>query len=581
MIEGLFDEWAGICARKLQASLEPADSNGEKDQSSQAQSMAFVKRLQDTNMLKPEPTNLDLFLSVLMECSVEHYATVALHNSRALPPPRAPVPQGQSKTIQPPAHLFAHTDELFARVDALTDLVILLVRCCSWGNNAVQNADTASRAEVVLVIKVLGLVTKVLQMNHDVIDKRQEGTAVLAPNEAYQVIFMQQPYVRFYSNLLIAIHRQNTAEEHQSTALVLTRNFSDNYRLLSPQKYPGFAFGWLELLCHRVFVSRQLKNRQAWAAYVRLLCDGLRFVDPFTKGSGISNNILLFLKSILKLMLMLLHDFPEFVLTYHVQLCDAIPLCCVQIRNVVLCAFPSNIKLPDPFQPSLQIDKLPEMHVAPPMADAYKECFNNTALTIADLERFLANRDASVLRGLCEKLRKTSSSGTPGWNVPLINAVVLHAAVVQLLAWNQEVKSALVEASAPMELYRDMAAHLDNEGRYFFLNAVANQLRYPNCHTYFFSHVVLLLFQPSQNFSQGTALALEGLQEQITRVLVERLIISRPHPWGLLITFIELLRNKKFQFWGKPFIRCTHEIEKMFDGLMKSVQAPTSAPAGS
>ncbi len=36
----------------------------------------------------------------------------------------------------------------------------------------------------------------------------------------------------------------------------------------------------------------------------------------------------------------------------------------------------------------------------------------------------------------------------------------------------------------------------------------------------------------------------EGLKEQITRTLLERLIVNRPHPWGLLITFIELIKNR-------------------------------------
>lgn len=34
----------------------------------------------------------------------------------------------------------------------------------------------------------------------------------------------------------------------------------------------------------------------------------------------------------------------------------------------------------------------------------------------------------------------------------------------------------------------------------------------------------------------------EIIQEQITRVLLERLVVNRPHPWGLLITFIELIK---------------------------------------
>eukprot|EP00958_Prasinococcus_capsulatus_P004763 scaffold442_cov397-Prasinococcus_capsulatus_cf.AAC.12 len=69
--------------------------------------------------------------------------------------------------------------------------------------------------------------------------------------------------------------------------------------------------------------------------------------------------------------------------------------------------------------------------------------------------------------------------------------------------------------------------------RYLFLNAIANQLRYPNNHTHYFSCVLLFLFAEATQ---------EIVQEQITRVLLERLIVNRPHPWGLLITFIELIK---------------------------------------
>jgi CCR4-NOT transcription complex subunit 1 len=52
-------------------------------------------------------------------------------------------------------------------------------------------------------------------------------------------------------------------------------------------------------------------------------------------------------------------------------------------------------------------------------------------------------------------------------------------------------------------------------------------LRYPNTHTHYFSCALLTLFAEAQQ---------EIVQEQITRVLLERLIVNRPHPWGLLIT---------------------------------------------
>ena len=81
-----------------------------------------------------------------------------------------------------------------------------------------------------------------------------------------------------------------------------------------------------------------------------------------------------------------------------------------------------------------------------------------------------------------------------------------------------------------------------------FLNAIANQLRYPNSHTHYFSCTLLYLFAESNT---------EATQEQITRVLLER-----PHPWGLLVTFIDLIKNPTFKFWNHDFVRCAPEIEK-------------------
>lgn len=93
----------------------------------------------------------------------------------------------------------------------------------------------------------------------------------------------------------------------------------------------------------------------------------------------------------------------------------------------------------------------------------------------------------------------------------------------------------------------------DVVSRYLFLNAIANQLRYPNSHTHYFSCCLLYLFAEANS---------EAVQEQITRMLLERLIVNRPHPWGLLITFIELIKNPIYKFWTHEFVHCAHEIEK-------------------
>ena len=57
----------------------------------------------------------------------------------------------------------------------------------------------------------------------------------------------------------------------------------------------------------------------------------------------------------LRVLLVLLHDFPEFLCEYHFSFCDVIPPNCIQMRNLILSAFPRNMRLPDPFTPNLKV----------------------------------------------------------------------------------------------------------------------------------------------------------------------------------------------------------------------------------
>jgi CCR4-NOT transcription complex subunit 1 len=115
--------------------------------------------------------------------------------------------------------------------------------------------------------------------------------------------------------------------------------------------------------------------------------------------------------------------------------------------------------------------------------------------------------------------------------------------------------------SAPLEIFQRLGNDLDAQGRYCMLNAIANQLRYPNNQTYYFSCVLLYLFAEAKS---------EAMQEMVTRVLLERLIVHRPHPWGLLITFIELIKNPQYNFWQRDFVHCATEIERLFESVARS-----------
>lgn len=81
-------------------------------------------------------------------------------------------------------------------------------------------------------------------------------------------------------------------------------------------------------------------------------------------------------------------------------------------------------------------------------------------------------------------------------------------------------------------------------------------LRYPNAHTHWFSSLMLHLFQEVD---------VDRFREIMTKVLLERFLVHRPHPWGALVTFIELLRNPKYDFWNHDFIRIAPEVTLLLE----------------
>jgi len=225
--------------------------------------------------------------------------------------------------------------------------------------------------------------------------------------------------------------------------------------------------------------------------------------------------------------------------------------------------------LPDPFTPNLKVDMLAEISQPPRMLSPVTPPLAAANL-LADLDSFLqARQPFSLLIEL--RTRLTNADGSP--RVSLINSLVLHVGTVGIAAQQSQPTAGSLVPTAPMEIYQRLLADLNSEARYVLLNAIANQLRYPNNHTHYFSCVMLHLFSETTD---------ERVQEQITRVLVERLIVHRPHPWGLLITFIELIKNPRHAFWSKGFTRCAPEIERLFESVARScMHAPGSAgPTG-
>jgi len=354
--------------------------------------------------------------------------------------------------------------------------------------------------------------------------------------------------------------------------LQLLGSFSNALHMLRPCRVPGFAFAWLELISHRMLMPKLLmaKSQRGWPLFQRLLADLLKFLQPYLAKGELTEPVRLLYKGTLRVLLVLLHDFPEFLCDYHFAFCDLIPNTCVQLRNLVLSAFPRQMRLPDPFTPNLKVDLLPEICQSPRILSTYQTTLSKNNLK-ADIDTYLKTRpNPSLLNDLLPRLMEEHPNGVRRFSATMINALVLYVGV-QAIGQLQSQPPQVTSASAPMDIFQWLANSLDMEGRYLYLNAIANQLRYPNNHTHYFSCVLLYLFMDAQH---------DVLKEQITRVLLERLIVNRPHPWGLLISFIELIKNPRYNFWNHSFTRCAPEIERLFESVARSCMGPATGHEG-
>ncbi|XP_061382387.1 CCR4-NOT transcription complex subunit 1 isoform X1 [Danaus plexippus] len=482
----------------------------------------YVHRMNMNGILKSDDM-ITRFFRIATQMCVENVYQL-LNEDRMNPPPVPP-----------------KRDKYYAMCDSFIKLVSLLIKNTADGGNPTPKLN--------LLNKILGIIAGCLLQDHE-----EHGSN-----------FQQLPYHRL---LLILFLDMNMAEPvlESMNYQVLTA-FCHTLRIIRPSVAPGFCYAWLEIVAHRAFVNRVLAvtpQQKGWGMYSTLLIDLFKFLDPFLRNTELATPVMMLYKGTLKVLLVLLHDFPEFLCDYHYGFCDEIPPNCIQMRNLILSAFPRNMRLPDPFTPNLKVDLLAEITLPPRAVINYANIIPASQFK-KDLDAYIkARAPVTFLSELRSNMQVVNEPGRR-YNSQLMNAVVLYVgtqAIAYIRAKGQTPNMSTIAHSAHMDIFQNFTVDFDYEGRYLFLNAIANQLRYPNSHTHYFSCCLLYLFAEANT---------EAVQEQITRMLLERLIVNRPHPWGLLITFIELIKNPIYKFWTHEFVHCAPEIEnRLFASVARS-----------
>ncbi|KAH1069582.1 hypothetical protein GLYMA_03G118200v4 [Glycine max] len=501
----LFKEWYRIC-----------EFPGANDTAS----AHFILQLHQNGLLKGDDVT-DHFFRQLMELAIAHCLSTEVINLGSL--------QSQPPTMS------------FLAIDIYAKLVFSILK----GSN-----------ELVLLSKIMAVTVRF----------------IIKDAEEKNALFNPRPVFRLFINWLLDLGLLEPVTDGANLQILTV--FANAFHALQPLKVPAFSFAWLELISHRSFMPKMLtgNGQKGWPYIQRLLVDLFQFMEPFLRHAELGEPVRVLYKGTLRVLLVLLHDFPEFLCDYHFTFCDVIPSSCIQMRNIILSACPRSMRLPDPSTPKLKIDLLQEINQSPSILSEVDAALKAKQIK-THVDEYLKTRQPSwsFLSELKYKLllspNEAASAGTR-YNRPLINSLVLYVgmqAIHQLQERTPHTQTsanavpvvALFSVDTALDIFKTLIVDLDSEGRYLFLNAIANQLRYPNTNTHYFSLLLLHLFEDSN---------LEVIQEQITRVLLERLFVERPHPWGILITFLELYRNPRYNFRNRSFI--TPEIEKLFESVV-------------
>lgn len=191
--------------------------------------------------------------------------------------------------------------------------------------------------------------------------------------------FNQRPFFKLILNLIYDVSRISYNFD-STTILTMYTVFAHLLHKLQPLSYPGFSFAWLELVSNKCFMPTILNKYDSWDLYHELLLDMLRFaqekltVEALNADESMRN----YYKGVLRIVMMLLHDFPDFLAEFAPSLCNQVADRFIQLRNLILSAFPRQLKFPEPQNLPPEISELDNIDNSRKLPKFYKLKFDKS-----------------------------------------------------------------------------------------------------------------------------------------------------------------------------------------------------------
>jgi CCR4-NOT transcription complex subunit 1 len=497
-MEYLFEEWVRLCNN--QNANEKATS-------------IFIAQMFNKQIINSQD-DLCLFLRLSIDASVDRFETQAQSNGSV--------------------------SDMYLPIDSLARLIAMLV--VGHEREGEVKGDKAAFLKAILSLIVLVL-------NHHHVMRGEN--------------FNQKVFFRLFATILYEFNSftdELTETERAEVVLIFAQIFLD----LRPSHFPGFMFGWLGLISHRGFLPllMEIPDDAGWEPYSKIMDTLMFYLGELLKPQAVSTVTQTAYQGVVKLLVVLQHDYPAFLAANHSKLCANIPSHCIYLHNLILNANPSSSsKRADMLEPGLKVDRLDDIRDPPENKDDVEAPLRSTGL-IDVLEQALRDgpgEDAVAV--IAHEIQKKRSRDTGYGYLPitvdlkLIESIVIYIGMHAIARGTQKGGPSYIQGASDVVLFSMLAHELHPEARYYLLTSIVDQLRFPNSHTHYFSQVILDIWGIDPNDPEET-----DIRQQITRVLLGRLIGHWPQPWGLILTCVELVKNNKYNFFDLPFIKAAPEV---------------------
>jgi len=494
-LEYMFEEW--ICLQR-------------KDTSERSY-VAFVRQLHEGRMLA-DPNDAAAFFRACLEMSSNQFTRAS---------------------SQP----WGSQDAPYVYIDALAKLIAYMV---VFQNPPDGEPPVPKRKSLDTIMHLV-----VLVMNDDQVKLREQWNGRL--------------YFRLFSTLQCELHdaRHHIGPEQEQE---LAQVFALSLQVMQPEYFPGFAFGWLALLGHRLFVPQMMTSRAqsngGWQSYAELLKVLFLTLGKMLNAPETPAIVPDFYRGATRLVLMLHHDFPGFLLEHHVLLNSSIPVTCFQLHNVVNSAITGALltQQPDPFSTGLKVNRLEQIRQQPTIGTNLEKTLNEAGIKDA-LQRCCAGNNELASDELDIVLAAIERGPNMNAKLLLLNTMIAFVGINAT-----STSSSFSAAGAPALLLNRLLKELQPELRYYLVTAMLNQVRYINAHTHYFSTAL------QHFFTSGD----EALQQTMMRAICERLGVPRPHPWGLIVMVLELVKNPGVNVFELSWMKGAPQVESMLRGLVQS-----------